>query len=351
MRIEILGRFLRLGSPRQPATRRSYGMRTLPAVAILAFTKPALAAITCSLSVTNISFGGIALLSDLLGVNTTGTATITCSGASALTTYIFCINIYEGSNVSGTQRNMVSGAVKLPYALYSDTLYTVPWGSWTGAYLSGGVQTTYLATGSSISDSLTVYAQIPANLSGIPVGSYLDTLPGSANQTLQYAVYGGVGNTSCPLSGSGVATSAFSFTVGATIIGACNVQSGTLAFGSASLLTSPINGTGSVAVQCSNLAAYSVGLGAGNYANGSQRRMYSSATGGYVNYNLYTDSGYSDPWTTTTSASSCTNGASTCYLGTGNGNYQTVPVYGTVPTQLGPAAGSYSDTVTVTVTY
>jgi spore coat protein U-like protein len=79
--------------------------------------------------------------------------------------------------------------------------------------------------------------------------------------------------------------------------------------------------------------------------------MYSSATGGYVSYNLYTDSGYSDPWSTTTSSSSCSSGTSTCYLGTGNGSYQTVPVYGTVPQQLGPAAGSYSDTVTVTVTY
>jgi spore coat protein U-like protein len=343
-------RIVSLSNPRPPLWRRARRLAVMPAIAIGSYMKPALA-LTCSLSVSGINFGSIALLADLTGVDTTGTATITCSGATALTTYIFCVNIYQGSNVSGTQRNMVSGATKLPYGLYSDTLYSVPWGSWTGAYLTQGVQATVLATGSAISQPLTIYAQIPANLTGIAVGTYLDTLPGSANQSLQYAVYGGAGNTSCPLSGSGVATSPFSFTVNATIIGACNVQSGTLAFGSASLLTAPINGTGSVAVQCSYLLPYSVGLGLGNYASASQRRMYSSTTGGYVSYNLYTDSGYSDPWSTTTSSTSCTNGTSTCVLGTGNGNYQTVPVYGTVPTQIGPAAGSYSDTVTVTVTY
>jgi spore coat protein U-like protein len=319
-------------------------------LAFLCLAHPA-RAITCSIAVSNVAFGNVALLGGL-AQDSTASATITCSGGAALTTYIFCINIYSGSNVSGTQRNMAGGGVKLPYALYADLLYSVPWGSWTGAYLSGGVQTTATTLlAGTISLPLTVYAQIPAGEAGASVGSYTDTLPGSANQALQYAPYGGAGDTACPLTGSGVSVSQFGFSVSATVTTACNVQNGSLTFSTVSTLSAAIQGTGSLSVACSGAAPYSVGLGLGNYASGSQRRMYSLLANSYVSYNLYTDSGYSDPWSTTTSASSCTNGASTCYLGTGNGAYQTVPVYGTVPAQAGEAAGIYSDTVTATITY
>lgn len=37
--------------------------------------------------------------------------------------------------------------------------------------------------------------------------------------------------------------------------------------------------------------------------------------------------------------------------GTGNGNVQNLTVYGRVPPQATPAAGVYTDTVAITVTY
>jgi spore coat protein U-like protein len=75
------------------------------------------------------------------------------------------------------------------------------------------------------------------------------------------------------------------------------------------------------------------------------------AAGQYVSYGLYTDSGYSQAWTTTTSTTSCTGGANTCDLGTGTGSNQGVTVYGQVPPQSAPAVGTYTDTVVVTVTF
>jgi spore coat protein U-like protein len=308
-------------------------------------------AINCSLSVANVAFGSVSLLGGA-AQDVTSTGTITCSGGAALTTYIFCINIYQGSNANGSQRNMASGALKLPYALYSDPLYSVPWGSWTGAYLSGGVQVlgASLVTGA-ISLPVTIYAQIPAGQQAASVGTYMDTLPGSASQTLQYAAYGGAGYTACPLTGSAASTAQFGFSAAATIASACTVQSGSLAFASTSVLSATEQGTGSVSVACSGAAPYSVGLGPGTYASGSQRRMYSAVTNNYVAYNLYTDAADTSPWSTTLSATSCTNGTGTCALGIGSGSYQTVPVYGTVPAQAAAAAGSYADSVTVTVTY
>jgi spore coat protein U-like protein len=75
------------------------------------------------------------------------------------------------------------------------------------------------------------------------------------------------------------------------------------------------------------------------------------ATSNYVSYGLFTDSARSHAWTTSTSTTSCTGGASTCVLGTGTGSNQTITVYGRIPAQTAPAIGSFTDTVTVTVTY
>jgi len=50
-------------------------------------------------------------------------------------------------------------------------------------------------------------------------------------------------------------------------------------------------------------------------------------------------------------ASQCNGRADAAYPGTGTGTAQTIPVYGDVPGQTTPAAGTYRDTVTATITY
>jgi spore coat protein U-like protein len=62
-----------------------------------------------------------------------------------------------------------------------------------------------------------------------------------------------------------------------------------------------------------------------------------------VNYRLYRDAGRTQNWG---------NSIGTDTLaGTGNGAAQAITVYGRVPAQSTPAAGTYTDTVAVTVTY
>jgi spore coat protein U-like protein len=71
----------------------------------------------------------------------------------------------------------------------------------------------------------------------------------------------------------------------------------------------------------------------------------------YIPYNLYVDSGHTYPWSTGATNSTCTT-TNDCYLGTGSGGAQSIPVYGVVPTvTTAPTSGSYSDTVNITVTY
>jgi spore coat protein U-like protein len=111
-----------------------------------------------------------------------------------------------------------------------------------------------------------------------------------------------------------------------------------------------IQTTAVITVQSTNTTPYSISLNNGQNASGSQRRM-SGGAGNYVSYGLYTDAGYSQPWTSTTSTTSCTGGTGTCVLGTGTGSNQNLTIYGQVPPQTAPATGAYTDTVVVTVTF
>jgi spore coat protein U-like protein len=121
----------------------------------------------------------------------------------------------------------------------------------------------------------------------------------------------------------------------------------TLAFGSAGVWTSAVTTSASLGVQCTNGTNYQIGLGFSANASGGQRRMKHGTNAEFVNYDLFTDAGYSDPWGDTVDVD--TNGHTTKKVG--NGDEQSYTIYGRVPVQIVPTPGAYSDTVTVTVTY
>lgn len=147
-------------------------------------------------------------------------------------------------------------------------------------------------------------------------------------------------------------TATANLTVQITITNACTIDAATLNFGSyagVSMLTSAPTASTTVSVTCTNLTPYSIGMDNGqNYS--TTRQMASG--GNYIGYGLYLNSAYTQPWTTTTSASNCSGGSNTCYLGTGTGAAQSVPIYGKAPTvATAPASGIYSDTVVMTISY
>jgi spore coat protein U domain-containing protein, fimbrial subunit CupE1/2/3/6 len=152
--------------------------------------------------------------------------------------------------------------------------------------------------------------------------------------------------------GAEAATATASFTVSVTITASCAISAGNLAFGSQGVLSADVDSTSTIAVTCTNSTPYSVGLDNGLSFSGGTRRMKDTGAGTtYVNFGLYTDSARSNAWTTSTSAASCTGGANTCALGTGNGASQNITVYGRIPTQTTPAPATFNDTVTATITY
>ena len=147
-------------------------------------------------------------------------------------------------------------------------------------------------------------------------------------------------------------TATANLTVSITITASCTINAATLTFPSTagtSLTSTAVTGSTNVQVNCTNTSPYSIGMGQGGNYSGGSNRMVSSTN--YLPYGLYVDSGYTHPWTTGATNSTCTT-TNDCYLGTGNGSAQSIPIYGQVPTMAtAPTPGTYTDTVTMTVTY
>lgn len=128
------------------------------------------------------------------------------------------------------------------------------------------------------------------------------------------------------------------------ITNACTaLTAGDLNFGTQGVLSGNVDQTSTINVTCTTGAPYAVKLNAGANAatagDVNTRRMKDTGTN-YVAYNLYSNSAGGTVWENTTGVSR-----------TGTGASETITVYGRVPVQATPPAGSYADTVTVTVTY
>lgn len=149
------------------------------------------------------------------------------------------------------------------------------------------------------------------------------------------------------MAGSAVAgTTTTTMPVKITIQNACQLATGaapTLDFGTQGPLTANIDQTTTLTVTCTTSAPYNVGLDAGTNSSGNvaNRAMNNGAV--KVAYQLYSDNGRTKVWGNTIGTDTL--------AGTGNGAAQTLTVYGRVPPQTTPAAGVYTDTVNVTVTY
>ncbi|MDB5648680.1 MAG: spore Coat Protein domain protein [Hyphomicrobiales bacterium] len=149
-----------------------------------------------------------------------------------------------------------------------------------------------------------------------------------------------VGVTS-PIAGAFAATAQSQITMSLSLIAECRVAVNTsVNFGTLGLITVPQVPQGQISVRCTNGQSYTLGLDNG-LNMGSTRRMRLGATSEYVAYELYPTAAYATPWNMTTSVMS----------NVGSGSSQLYQVYARLPVQSAPAAGAYSDTVTVTVTY
>src|SRR5262249_49171464 len=147
------------------------------------------------------------------------------------------------------------------------------------------------------------------------------------------------------LSGSPFASPTTStFTVQISITASCTINSAsTLNFGTQGVLTANVDQTSTIQVQCTNTTPYNIGLDAGTGSGATVATRKMTSGGATVSYTIYSDSGRTTVWGNTIGTDTVS--------ATGSGAAQSYTAYGRVPAQTTPAPGTYTDTVTVTVTY
>ncbi|MGL4859764.1 MAG: Csu type fimbrial protein [Enterobacteriaceae bacterium] len=133
-----------------------------------------------------------------------------------------------------------------------------------------------------------------------------------------------------------------SCTAGTTVQG--NVSFGTLNFGTYSSLSRIITATGTqnagaIQVQCTVGTNYKIVMGTGSNSSTVNPRYLASGAN-KISYNLYSDNAFQNIWDNVTGVSRVATG-----------QQEWVPVYALVPSQSTPAAGTYSDSVQVTVSW
>lgn len=264
---------------------------------------------------TNINFGNYSVF----GAAVTGNSTFAINCVPPATGNVL---LSTGGAGSFSRKMSKAPSSTLGYNLYRDAAGSIVWGDGT----SGTQYLTFTGTPGNRDLAATIYGIIPANLDS-PPGTYTDTVQAT-------------------LSGTWGSVSQF-FTVTATIVAECNVATSPLNFGNydpvAANKTTPLDSTTVVNVYCTAQTPVTVALDNGLWLTGSTRRLQSAA-GNFLNYEMYKDSARGVVW----NATNLNSGTSTSKNTPINSGFT---VYGRVAAAQDLPAGSYSDTVTVTVNY
>lgn len=297
-----------------------------------------------SCNITNFA-GSYGSFDPLLGtaVDSSTTVTVNCNGLPLFTIRL-CIEIGPGSNTDASgNRVLQAGSNTIRHEYYTTAGRSSIWGSWG----SGITIYTPNPIGVAFDVGLNVvgFGSATFTIFGRVLASQQTAVPGSYSWTSANSPgirYGYTSGLSCPTGSFAASTGGSSWS--ATVNSSCYVSASSINFGSAGLLSSNIDTTGTVSVQCTNTTPYKIAL---SYGTGSGAGIggarYLSKTGAQFAYNLYKDAARSVIWGDSLGVN--TNDA------TGTGINQNFTVYGRVPAQATPGAGNYADSITVTVNY
>jgi spore coat protein U-like protein len=122
----------------------------------------------------------------------------------------------------------------------------------------------------------------------------------------------------------------------------CTISATALAFGSYTGVLN--NGASTITATCSNLAPYNIGLDPGTSTGATvTTRKMTGPSSSLLPYSLFRDTGRTLNWGNTIGTDTVAS--------TGTGAAQSFTVFGQIPAGQFVSAGSYSDTITATVTF
>jgi spore coat protein U-like protein len=315
------------GWPRAWAAR--WLLSGLVGACALLFPALTFAANTCTVAAGAHAFGAYDTINPTSG---TSSITVTCThSANPAFTFNYTIALSSGSG-SYAGRQMTGAGDTLNFNHYTAPAHTTVWGDGTGgtATISGSF-TVPSGSNNSGSKTETVYGLISAPQNVTPAA---------------YATASPITVTVSPTVSGNFTTTTTTFNTTASVAAQCNVSAANLAFGAVNPLSSQVDATKTITVNCTKNSPYTVGLDAGVTSGTTiaQRLMANGAN--TMQYNLYTNFARSSIWG---------NSSGSWVAGTGAGlaTTQTLTVYGRVASgQINLAVGNYQEnTITVTVTY
>ena len=295
----------------------------------------------CNATVPDIDFGTVDL-SGGGGVNTSVRMRIRCTGIPGRRIKV-CVNFGVGTGgiaASGDPRYMLNGLNRLNYNIYKNSNFTRVWGSWVWPYPPTGVRRRLRIRGNGrVRSRIRVRARIKPGQAGAQPGLYVSSF--NAFHTLINASY--LTFLNCRIISNITPGTRAPFVVRANVQSACRVQAQDLDFGLAGVLNTNIDTSNRIRVRCTAGLPYTIGLdnGSSGGTGPTSRLMVNGANS--VTYGIYRNNARTLPWGNTIGVNTL--------AGIGTGGDQNYRAYGRVPPQTTPAPGTYTDTVTVTVTY
>jgi len=295
---------------------------------------------TCTGSMPTVDFGTLSTGSgNPADVN--ATLSISCTGFA--TPYVrLCVGLGTAGSPSYDTRALTgSQPVKLNYNLYQDANRSVVFAS---VYDSQQryVSVNLALSGGAGSTQVPVYGRVLGGQTSAPADTYSTTF--ATGDTLIDAIGYTASPPVCTTTLSNAAR--WTFVVRAVVGTTCSLSAANIDFGQLGVLTEAVNTTGVISTTCTNGAPYSLALNAGSSAGATvnSRKLTRSGGSDTLAYSLYRDAGRTQIW------GDGTSGTSTVSV-TGSGQTQTATVYATLPAQASKPVGTYSDTITVTVTF
>ena len=315
-------------------------------LAAISVLNPARAAGLCSFSPIALTIPGISTVSGAAYTATANT-TITCTGLPVGEVRV-CLQIGTGSAMdpaSLTTRYMTNGSYGLQYNVFTDAGYSTIWGTYstqtagyTDVVLTQPNVAVLLFNGTG---TLPLYFKIPASQTTLPVGTYNASLTASTNATyVQWLLnISHACNTTIEASLGTVP-----ITITGSVVADCRINTTNIGFGNNGLLNTVLSANGSISVQCTNGSPYTIALDKGSTPTGTLTDRQMKSGSNVVHYQLYKEAAFANVWGDSTSGTALVSG-------TGTGNSQTWTVYAKVPIQTTPAVGTYTDTITATVSF
>jgi spore coat protein U-like protein len=261
-------------------------------------------------------------------INVTMPITIECTGMGNQSFYV-CIGIRPAYLLWGLGTRLMLNQARddlVSYDIYSDPGRLQEWTQNTRQPVAVSLQ------GGRGSATINAYAQV--NGGGSPAAGLYNS------EFTDDRIEGSISNNPSCTQSTGNFTKSFNASV--FIGGSCAIRADSLDFGAVmGSITANIDAVGAVHATCNNNLPYTIALSGGGNEIAGQRRMRSGME--FIAYDLYRDSGRTQRWG---------DGAPDPVLvGTGTGNEQSLAVYGRVPAGQAVGSGTYTDTVTATITY